>query len=162
MKILFLSDEFPPQCIGGAGVAAHRLSIALRDKGHDIYVITRVRKKALEEIATEKGIKVYRVYSNYHERWRAYLSLYNPSIVKRLKQIIKIEKPDVIHAHNIHIYISYKALKIARQSGAKVFITAHDMMFFHYGKLTDNIDSTSMNIPENINYNISILKQIKN
>jgi glycosyltransferase involved in cell wall biosynthesis len=64
--------------------------------------------------------------------------LYNPSTVKRVREIISEFKPDVVHAHNVHHHLSYYSLVIARKYTPRVYMTAHDAMSFHFGKFTDN------------------------
>lgn len=134
MKILFLQDDFPPYSFGGAGIVAFNLAKTLQKKGHQVFIITTTQKKNQETEKEYFGLKVYQIYSNYHERWRAYFSLYNPQTVKSIKEIIKKIKPDVVHAHNIHTYLSYHCLKIAKKYSQAVFLTAHDVMLIHYGK----------------------------
>jgi len=46
MKILIFSHEFPPQ-IGGAGVVAEEYATCLSSTGHDVTVLTQLRKNAL-------------------------------------------------------------------------------------------------------------------
>lgn len=135
MKILLLSDDFPPESFGGAGIVAFSNAKKLVSLGHDVFVITTIRDKKKEGALDYEGIKVFRLYSDYHERWRAYLSLYNPQVVKKLKTILANEKPDVVHAHNIHKYISYYSLWVSRRYSRAVFLTAHDAMSFAYGKV---------------------------
>jgi len=143
MKILFLEDNFPPyNNVGGAGTVASSLAYELKKKGNDVFVITSVQDKSNEGSVEDNGLKVFKIYSKYHIRWQAYLSLYNPRTVEKIKKIIEQISPDVVHAHNIHYYLSYHALKLAKQSGAKVFLTAHDAMLFHYGKV-DNANKIS-------------------
>lgn len=153
MKILFLTDDFPPKTFGGAGIVAFNLAKGLKKKGHDIFVITTVRKKSGEGNIKFKGLYVFRIYANYHQRWQAYLSLYNLQTVSKVKKLIKEMKPDIVHAHNIHYYLSYCCLKIAKQYAKAVFLTTHDAMLVHYGKL----------MPKNRKdvYKVSIWDQIK-
>lgn len=138
MKILFLSDDFPPKSFGGAGVVVFNLAQAFARKGHQICVITSTQNKHEEGKTSHDGLEVHRLYSDYQERWRAYKSLCNPKTVKQIKQIIDEMRPDIVHAHNIHYYLSYRSLKVAKESGSKVFLTAHDAMLFHYGKKFDD------------------------
>jgi len=134
MKILFLQDDFPPYSFGGAGIVAFDLAKALQKKGHKVFVITTTQIKNQEVEKEYFDLKIYQIYSDYHERWRAYFSLYNPQTVKSVEEIIRKIKPDVIHAHNIHYYLSYYCLKIAKKYSKAVFLTAHDIMSIHYGK----------------------------
>ena len=137
MKILYLSDDFPPDNLGGAGVVAHNLAKAFKELGHDIYVVSTTQDKSKEGSYVQDGFKIYKIYSRYHRRWRAYFSLYNPQTVKKVSKIIADIKPDVIHAHNVHYHLSYHCLKIAKDSGARVILTAHDTMLYSYGKVYD-------------------------
>lgn len=161
MKLLFLSDDFPPQSFGGAGIVAFNLAKALYKLGHSVSVITAVQDKKDEGIVEYEGLKIYRVYTNYPDRFRSYLSLYNPQTVERVKKIIHEITPEIVHSHNIHYFLSYHCLKLAKQSGAKVFLTAHDVMLFHYGKLVEFIDPKDQSCPNKFNYKISPWQQIK-
>ncbi|MCR4283792.1 MAG: glycosyltransferase family 4 protein [Parcubacteria group bacterium] len=161
MKILILQDDFPPKSYGGAGVVAFNLAKGFKDKGNDVYVISTVKDKAEEGKDKYGGFEVYNIYSNYHERWRAYLSLYNPMTVIKVKNLINEIKPDVVFASNIHFHISYYSLKLAKKGEAKVFLIAHDVMLFHYGKLTEFINPCDLSIPDKFKYKINFLEQVK-
>ncbi|MBI2446478.1 MAG: glycosyltransferase family 4 protein [Parcubacteria group bacterium] len=180
MKILILSDSYATG--GGAAQIARLMAEGLKDRGHDVIVVASTQNKTdtfiipIMEVNKNSDIPIYRVYSDYNLFWRAYRGLYNPPAVKEVKKIINDFKPDIVQANNIHSYISYHALKIAKKSGAKVFLTAHDVQLFHYGKLVEFIDSKNLTIPEKFNpdvfgsrdsdrkrrsYKISMWKQIK-
>jgi len=167
MKILILQDDFPVQRSGGAETVALDLAVGLKNSGQDVYVLATVRDKKDAGQETFQGLKITRNVSNYHERWRAYFSLYNPRTAGQVKKIIREVQPDVVHAHNLHRHLSYYSLKIAQKyalaSGAKraVFLTVHDVMSFHYGKLDEFIDRDNQSIPEKFNYQISLWRQIK-
>ena len=159
MKILFLSDDFPPDNFGGAGVVAYGLAKAIKKLGHDICVVSTTQDRSKEGNYVQDGLRIYKIYSRYHRRWRAYLSLYNPQTVKKVSKIISSIKPDVVHAHNIHYHLSYYCLKIAKKIGAKVFLTAHDVMLVHYGKIKIPKETTCENY---LNYcKLSALDQVK-
>lgn len=153
MKILILSDNFPPESPGGAGIIAYNLAKRMQKSGHEVYIITTTQKKPLVAVSNFGNLKIYHIYSSYHPRWQAYLSLYNPQTVSKVKKIIKKIKPDIVHAHNIHHYLSYYCLKIAKKNSKAVFLTTHDAMLVHYEKL--------MPKDENCFYKITIWDQIK-
>jgi len=161
MKILILQDDFPPKSYGGAGVVSFNMAQGLKDKGHDVYVVSTVKNKEEEGKEELKGVKIYNIYSNYHERWRAYLSLYNPMVIKKVKILTKEIKPDIVFANNVHFHISYYSLKLAKNSGAKVFLIAHDAMTVHYGKMTKFVKSSDLSLPDRLKYKINFLDQIK-
>lgn len=160
MKIIILQDDFPPKSTGGAGMVAFSLAQEMWEKGHSVFVITAVGSREEEGEVNYKGLVVYRLYSNYPERWRAYFSLYNPQVIKKIDKIFQQIKPDVVHAHNIHTHISYHSLKLAKKSGAKVFLTAHDAMLFHYGKLVEFFVENGI-LGQVESYRISPWRQIK-
>jgi glycosyltransferase involved in cell wall biosynthesis len=135
MKILILSDDFPPTHEGGAGVIAYNIAKELFKNKEDVLIFTTTKEKNEDGKGIYDKLKVVKVFSNYNERWRAYVSIYNYPVLKRFEEVLKDFKPDIVHAHNIHKNISYAALKKAKRSGAKVFITMHDVMSFSYGKL---------------------------
>jgi len=161
MKILILQDNFPPKSYGGAGVVAFNMAKGFKDRGYDVSVISTVKDKKEEGESEYKGIKIYSIYSNYSERWRSYLSLYNPMTVKKVRNIIETINPDVVFAHNIHFDLSYHSLKLAKESGARVFLIAHDVMLFHYGKLMGGINPSDFSASVKINYKIDFWQQIK-
>lgn len=135
MKILFLTDDFPPQTFGGAGFSTFYLASGMQKAGHQIFVVTTCRNKSDEGNRDWRGLRVFRISANYHERWQAYFSLYNPQTVKKVEKIIRDVNPDIVHAHNIHFYLSYHCLKIAKKLKKPVFFTARDTMLFSYGKI---------------------------
>ena len=160
MKILILADDFPPRAVGGAGRVAEQVASGYLSRGHEVSVITTVRSKKDEGDYGHEGICVHTIHSDYAGRWVAYRSLYNPSTVSKIGAYIKKYKPDVVHAHNIHYHISYYVLKLAKKSGAKVLLTAHDCMLFHYGKFDEYIDPNNLSVPKRFNYKISPWRQV--
>ncbi len=139
MKILILQDEFYPEAKGGAAVVAFELAKSFLNHGHRVSVISITQNRDLEAKSSLEGLEIYRIFSSYPERWRAYVSLYNRRTVKQIKQIITDIMPDVVHAHIVHLHLSYHALKLAKKSGAKVFLTAHDAMLYDYSKVKNNL-----------------------
>jgi glycosyltransferase involved in cell wall biosynthesis len=125
MKILILSDDFPPKSFGGAGIIASIQAQELQKRGHEVKIFT----------ITDDEDKI-------DPRYRSYLSLYNIKTIKKIKKILKEFKPDIVHVHNIHEHISYASIYYAKKSGAKVFITLHDAMSVYYGKVPQNYINT--------------------
>ena len=135
MNIVLLQDDFPPEAKGGAGIVAAVLAEGLVKRGHTVSVITTTRDRVKVGKSVWGNVGVYRIWSDYPERWRAWRSLYNPRVVREVKRVLEELKPDIVHAHNIHYHLSYGALCAARARGAKVVLTAHDAMLIAYGKI---------------------------
>lgn len=135
MKIVFLSDDFPPTSFGGAGISTSELALGMKKAGHDVSVITTVRHTNEAGKSEYHGLTVFKITSDYDGRWRAWLSLYNPPVVRRVEELLREIRPDVVHANNIHFYLSYFCLKVAKRYAKAVVWTARDAMAFSYGKL---------------------------
>lgn len=130
MKVLVLSDYYPPNTKGGADIAAERLSSELARRGHSVRVLTTVQTRADAGTITVRGVQVRRVPSSYPLRARNYMATYNPLVVGRVAAEIADFRPDVIHAQNIHTHISFQALISAQQARVPVVLTAHDHQLF--------------------------------
>jgi len=161
MKILILSGGFPPTSNAGAERVAFNLAKGFQKLGKQVYIITTVQKKIETGKLDHQGLTIFQIYANYHQRWHGYLGLYNPQTVSRVKAIIKRIQPDVTHIHVPHHYLSYYCLKTAKKYSKAVFLTAHDVMPFHYGKLIEFINPNNLSIPKTFNYKVSSWQQIK-
>lgn len=135
MKIVVLTDTFPPRNQGGAGKIAFEYAKSFTRLGHTVTVVTTVHDRRDEGVSSYEGLEIRSLYSSYHERWIAYRSLYNPTTLGKVRRILKETRPDLVHVHNVHYHLSYHCLKLAKKSGATVVLTAHDVMLFHYGKI---------------------------
>lgn len=136
MKLLVLSDGYPPDHAGGAEVVAANLAREYVRLGHSVTVVTTVRGEGgrLEQEQEEGGVRVIRVVSSYHERWRAHVSVFNPVPVRAVRRVLTEVQPDAVHAHNVHAYLSYGSLLAVRRAGVPWVLTYHDAMSFDYGK----------------------------
>ena len=135
MKIVFLQDDFPPQSFGGAGISTYELALGMKKAGHEVFVITTCRKEIDAGESEREGLKIHTIVNNYSDRWRAYVSLNNRPVVRQIERILEMIRPDVVHANNIHAYLSYKSLKVAKKYAKAVVLTARDSMLFSYDKL---------------------------
>ncbi len=134
MKILTLSDYYPPNTHGGADIAAERLSAEIARRGHSVCVLTTVEHQADAVSSTVRGVHVRRIVSRYPRRLRNYMAAYNPLVVGKVAKKIAEFKPDIIHAHNIHTHLSFQALMEAKKASVPVVLTAHDHQLFCSGK----------------------------
>jgi len=166
MKILIVNDKFLPEPTT-VGRIIYNVSRILLEKGQNPAIFTTFSNKQkvclakpyLEEF---DGINIYKIPKTSESGFfRFYLTLFNPFVARAFKKVVSDIKPDVIHFHNIHQYLCFPLIKIAKKSGAKVFLTAHDVMPFHYGKLIEFINSNDLSCPNEFNYKISPWRQIK-
>src|SRR5262249_23097144 len=135
MKVLILTDGFPPEESGGAAVIAYNQVVSLQKKGVDVVVVTTSRTGERKRRLTSEGMTMYTLRSSYNLFFRSYVSLHNRPVLRMLDEILEAEKPDIIHAHNFHTYISYGALPVAARHTTNIFLTTHDSMPFFLSKL---------------------------
>ncbi|MAF13892.1 MAG: hypothetical protein CMI53_03295 [Parcubacteria group bacterium] len=155
LKIIYFNDSFPPHS-AGAGIVAYNLAKKMKELRHKIYIITTVQESDLPEKIEYQGLTIFQIYTNHHVRWRAYHSLYNKNTVKRVKQLISDIQPDIVHFHNVHWRLSYACFKLAKQFGAKTFLTVHDMMLVHYDKFREFVNYNDLSDKPKFNYKISV------
>ncbi|MBU6214863.1 glycosyltransferase family 4 protein [Patescibacteria group bacterium] len=161
MKIAVLSDTFPPRGSGGADAVAFALAKALKKRGHEMIVITTSRDPQDAGERLVEGLTVHTIATAYDLRFQAYVSLWNVPVARRVRRILSDFKPDVVHAHNVHAYLSYRSLIAAKRLGAHVILTAHDVMTFNYGKLTSFINPNDLSVPTAFNYRVSAWQQLR-
>lgn len=133
MRILLLNDDYPPQGRSSVGSVAADLARGYREKGHSVSVITTHRIEESGAIRREGGL--WSIPVSYPLSLRHWRSLYSPRVSRMLHRSMKEIRPDVVHAHNIHAYLTYDALRVARTHTSKVFLTLHDVMSFSYARL---------------------------
>ncbi|MAU13190.1 MAG: hypothetical protein CL607_25460 [Anaerolineaceae bacterium] len=133
MRIMILSDRIPPENRGGGGLMAWRLAVGLRDSGHDVHVVAATDH--IPRTQLRESIPTYHIRTRYRERFRPYLSLYNPQALPELRKLYKRIQPDVVNAHNIHSDLSYASISTASRMGFPTVFTSHDAMPFAYSKI---------------------------
>ena len=148
MKVLLLNDRIPPEGKGGAESVAWRLALGLAAQGHDVHVAAATKAAGFEEI--RDGIPTTHLHARYPERFRAWLSLWNPQTAGAFRALLGRVQPDIVNAHNIHFWLSYHCLKLAREAGCGVVYSGHDVMPFAYGKLRHFVktNTSEMNLPD--------------
>ncbi|MDZ4773804.1 MAG: glycosyltransferase family 4 protein [Planctomycetota bacterium] len=135
MRILFLNDLHDPR-IGSSIRQMYQEGARLRELGHATALVSCVQDPALATPTAIEGMDVFRLHSDYNVRFRGWRSLDNSAVKTAFADVLKQWRPDVVHAHLIHTHLSYDTLRAAREFGAGVVFTAHDVMTFCYQKLT--------------------------
>lgn len=133
MRILLLNDDYPPAGQSSVGGIAANLARGYRARGHAVSVITPHRTEECRTIRREDDL--WSIPVAYRSSLRHYRCLFMPRVSRMLLSIMAEIRPDIVHAHNIHTYLTYDALRIARRHTPNVFLTLHDVMSFAYGRL---------------------------
>ena len=121
--------QFYPPIVGGEEHAVEALATELAARGHEVAVAT-VHHPGLAEREDVAGIRVHRLRSavaalpGVHAADRLHVPpAPDPALTRRLRRVIALERPQVVHAHNwmVHSY-----LPIKRSSGAPLILSLHD------------------------------------
>ena len=135
MRILFLNDLSDPR-IGSSIRQMYQEAERLRELGHETALVTATQDEGDAGETEIEGCRVFKLWSDYELRWRAWVSLDNPRVRGPFRDVLAAFRPDVVHSHLLHTHLSYASLTAAREAGAGVVFTAHDVMTFCYQKLT--------------------------
>ena len=135
MRILFLNDLSDPR-IGSSIRQMYQEAERLRELGHETALATATQDPAEAGETEIEGCRTFRLHSDYPPRFRAWVSLDNKRVREPFRRLLRDWRPDVVHSHLIHTHLSYASLTAAREAGAGVVFTAHDVMTFCYQKLT--------------------------
>ncbi len=135
MRVLFLCELHDPG-VGSSVRQMYQEAERLRQLGHETAVVSCTQDPAQAGETIIEGTRVFRIHSEYALRWRAWVALKNRRVTGPLARILADWRPDVVHAHLLHTHLGYHALTQAREAGAGVVFTAHDVMVFCYQKLT--------------------------
>ena len=134
MKILLLNDRIPPEGRGGAEAVVWRLAVGLRARGHQVHIAAATGRDSFDDLRA--GIPTHHLPVRYPERFRSWLSLYNPQVAGAFRRLLARIQPDVVNAHNVHAWLSWHTLRQAREFGCRVVFSGHDCMPVVYGKMS--------------------------
>jgi glycosyltransferase involved in cell wall biosynthesis len=109
MKIALINNLYAQQKRGGAEIIVERLKKALREQGHECFLISTAPKKAIDHVNTnnDKNYLISSLYYNLNKlpyllrlMWHLYKQSETRS-VRKVKKILEQEKPDLIISHNL-------------------------------------------------------------
>lgn len=135
MKVVFLNDLDDPR-IGSSIRQMYQEAERLRELGHEAHIVSSTQDQSSVGRTEILGTPVHRLFSDYPARFRAWVALSNRQVRGPFQKLLAELKPDIVHSHLLHTHLSYGLLTDARNAGAGVVFTAHDVMTFCYQKLT--------------------------
>lgn len=135
MHILLLNDDVFPAAKGGVAVVTDFLRTGLREAGHTVtFITTHQTEEPLKRFSDERG-EVISIPVSYPAAQRHRWVVSKTPVSAQLDQLLAALKPDVVHAHNIHAYLTYDALNIARRHADRVFLTIHDTFSVSFARV---------------------------
>lgn len=118
MKILYI---VPDLVVGGVTTVVENISHSMKERGHDIYILTlKPNKLEYEDFFTIKMLKKTDIFN----------------AVYRLHRIVLELKPDIIHSHTIYPNILILFYKLLFRSKIKIINTEHSLMSYEQSKST--------------------------
>lgn len=137
MKVLVLSALYAPHQAGGAERVARTLATGIRNAGDDVVVLTtaidgdpetrhvdgvRVRSIPLRNLYSFAGREAASAARKL--LWHV-ADTYNPLMGRAVEEVIRSERPDVVHSH-VMTGFTVAAWSAARRAGIPVVHTLHD------------------------------------
>jgi len=143
MKICLVTNLYEPYSTGGADIYVKWIAEALRERGHEVFVVTTCPPRdSFFRIKKEKiaGVAVYRfyplnIYWGYLAQrkplilkpfWHT-LELFNPHVYLVFKRILKREKPNIVHMNNMGGF-SNAIFWASKRERHKLVYTLHDYL----------------------------------
>ncbi len=122
MKILTVSQYFPPDSTFGAENYAYNLSLEFLRNGHEVSIFTSAKDDGEERIDSinYNDLKLNRLF-NFSKK-HPYKS---PKVRQSFNKLLKSEKPDVIHFHHLAGLCS-SLPEMAAKLNIPIFFTLHD------------------------------------
>jgi glycosyltransferase involved in cell wall biosynthesis len=127
MRILLVTDAFPPVC-GGSGWSTYELARGLRSRGHDVVVVQPKPRTAGVRETSYDGLRVYEMgvaapdlpyVRNYFKSERL-----TRSLGAFLRDLIARERFDVVHGQ--HVMTIVAAIDAAQAAGIPSVATVRD------------------------------------
>lgn len=148
MKICIINNLFPPIASGGTEAVVQITLDVLRQAGHDVVLVTTHPDRHTRPWTADQsqGFPVYRFrprnlyyYTNGAAQpilkkllWHGW-DMINPFDARTLQEILRLEKPDIVHGQNLK-GMSYTLPNVCAQLSIPYFHTLHNYQLLHpYG-----------------------------
>jgi len=137
MRIVLLHDNHLPLEDGGTATTVDLLRELLAGKGCTVTLITTHQDKDFGPLKRwqDKHGDIVSLYVEYPKEHLHRFCIHNPAISAILEQVLLELRPDIVHAHVIHGYLTYEALLFAKALTPKVFLTMHDTFSVSFGRV---------------------------
>ena len=110
MKVLLAHNYY--RYLGGEGLAFQSLADLLRERGLDVCLFTRRSR----DMAPGLAAKVRALGG----------SIYSAGARREMTRLLRAERPDVVHAHNLYPFLSPSIFAACRALGVPSVMTCHN------------------------------------
>ena len=101
MKILMVSNFFPPDTVGGAGIVALRQATALQRYGHTVSIFCGSISEEAPGFLTNESYSNLPVYRLRIRSLEKDLDFYWTVAAERFRSVVYFTRPDIVHFHNL-------------------------------------------------------------
>ena len=154
LRVLIVSNFFPPNVMGGAEIVAHRQAGALREAGHDVAIFAGGLKSSAKgrlEAERADGLPVYRIA---HRSLEPEGNFHDPAVVAFFRSVLSLHRPEIVHFHNV-TGLGASLIPEAKSFGARVVTTLHDYwgicfkntLLRNDGSLCDDVERCAVCLP---------------
>ena len=138
MRVALVSDWYYPK-VGGVASHMHHLAIHLRERGHEVAIVTNDLETGKEEELEKLGIELVKVPGVVSPILGINLT-YGLKSNRELGEYLK--DFDVIHSHHAFTPLALKAVKAGRNLGKATLLTTHSISFSHESRLWEALGIT--------------------
>ncbi|MCX8185264.1 MAG: glycosyltransferase family 4 protein [Sulfolobales archaeon] len=125
--------------MGGVATHMHNLAIKLRDRGHDVTVVTNDRATGRESELKQSGVKLVKVPGFVSPIFDVNIT-YSMKSSRDLAEFLR--GFDIIHSHHAFTPLALKAVKAGRILRKASILTTHSISFAHDSELWDVVGLT--------------------
>lgn len=138
MRVCFISNLYPPYTIGGAEINVQREAEDLALRGNSVSVISTSPHGKQSSVEIVRNVRTVRIsplnlYTEYEHRERPnivkplwhLIDLWNPHSYFLIENILRKEKPDVVHINNFK-GLSLSVFTVVNKLNIPTIFTAHD------------------------------------
>ena len=118
MKILVISNYYPPHYIGGYELACFNTVEYLKNCGHELFVLTGNHKQESDEISSVYRKLKYIDYKNPSFLNKHNIEVYNYNLTK---QLIEMLKPDLVYLWSLRLISLSPAIAVQDLKSKKIF-----------------------------------------
>lgn len=138
MRVALVSDWYYPK-IGGVASHMHHLAIKLKERGHEVAIVTNNRTTGKEEDLEKRGIELIKIPGIVSPLLEVNVT-YGLKSSEELNEFLK--DFDIVHSHHAFTPLALKAVKAGRAMGRATLLTTHSISFAHESKLWEALGFT--------------------
>lgn len=127
MRILLVTNYFPPHYAGGAEVVVYSECHGLREQGVDasVLMINARMQEQQDRHREHRGVPIHEITYHPYRLRSGLLQAFDPRIFRAMLAELRRVQPDLVHVHNLS-GATLAPLLACRRLGLPVVLTLHD------------------------------------